>query len=82
MTAWTCGDPTCDRSRAWHARRADYLRETLGPTAENEFEQDHPEPDPMSDPREAYEFEAAGVGLDPDSIDSYYEPLGDGRNSE
>ncbi len=28
-------------------------------------------PDPMADPREAYEFEAAGVGLDPEAIDEW-----------
>lgn len=43
--AWKCGDPNCAQSRGWHARRASYLRETIGPEAEGEFEQDHPDPE-------------------------------------
>ena len=40
---WACGAPGCEKSLAWHARRAECLEETEGPRAVLEFEMDHPD---------------------------------------
>lgn len=40
---WRCGNPRCERAEdiGWHARKVEYLEETIGPVAAQEFEQEH-----------------------------------------
>lgn len=61
-TTTRCMNPRCNNDQAWHARRANWMRENLGPEAELGFEQDHPwsEDEPAPDPMTATVGEIVG----------------------
>lgn len=65
---WTCGRRGCPNPRSWHARRAQYLEQTIGPRAGLEFEAEHP--DPQSD---GWSFDAGDDDTDPvqEMLDAY-----------